>query len=239
MKVRGDRECKSCGTRWSYYDTGSVACPECGSIRSVGVDDRKEHTASSVALDLTDVRDRIDDAPLPELATDAAEVCRAYVRQQGFIDAGELHTLDDTYLAALELAHAAVELDRSMRIEDAEEYYVLELLRGADQGERPGPSTVPGSMRAPRGLAYASAVADYRDELRTYLEDNPDTLARDLLSSLSEHRKRAEALDGDVSLADSEALIGAAQAVGHYLAEGDEGALAQARHHLDNLDPGL
>ncbi|WP_424018497.1 DUF7117 family protein [Halorientalis pallida] len=238
MKIRGDRECKSCGTRWSYYDTGSVECPQCGSLRSVGVDDRKEHTASAVSLDLTDVRDRIDDAPLPELATDAAERCREYVRQQGFIDAGELRPLGDTYLAALELAHAALELDRSMRIADDEEYYVLELLRGADHGERPGPSTVPESMRAARGLAYASAVADYHDELRTYLEDNPDELARDLLSSLSEHRKRVDALDGDVSLADSEALIGAAQAVGHYLAEDDEGALAQARHHLDTLDPG-
>ena len=238
MKIRGDRECTSCGTRWSYYDTNSVACPECGSLRSVGVDDRKEHTASAVSLDLTDVRDRVDEAPLAELATEAAETCRRYVRRQGFIDAGTLRRLGDAYLAALELAHAAVELDRSMRIEDAEEYYVLELLRGADQGERPGPSAVPESMRSSRGLAYASAVADYHDELRTYLEDNPDTLARDLLSSLSAHRKRVEALDGDVSLADSEALIGAAQVVGHYLAEGDEGALAQARHHLDNLDSG-
>ncbi|WP_299265124.1 DUF7117 family protein [Halorientalis sp.] len=238
MKIRGDRECKSCETRWSYYDTGSVECPQCGSLRSVGVDDRKEHTASPVALDLTDVRDRIDDAALSDLATDAAEACRAYARKQGFIDSGDLCPLDDTYLAALELAHAALELDHSMRTEDAEKYYMLELLRGTDQGERPGPSTVPESMRSPRGLAYASAVADYHGELRTYLEANPDELARGLLSSLSEHRKRVEALDGDVSLADSEALIGAAQAVGHYLAEGDDGALAQAQHHLDNLDPG-
>jgi len=237
MKIRGDRECKSCGTRWSYYDTGSVECPQCGSLRSVGVDDRKEHTASAVSLDLTDVRNRIDDDPLSELAADAAEQCREYVRQQGFIDAGDLRALDDTYLAALELAHAATQLDHSMRIDDAEEYYVLELLRGSDQGERPGPSAVPESMRAARGLAYARAVDDYHDDLRTYLDDEPDELARKLLSSLSEHRKRVEALDGDVSLADSEALIGAAQAVGHYLAEGDEGALAQARHHLDNLDP--
>ena len=92
-------------------------------------------------------------------------------------------------------------------------------------------------MRAARGLAYASAVDDYHGDLRTYLDDESDELARDLLGSLREHRKRVEALDGDVSLADCEALIGAAQAVGHYLSEGDEGALAQARHHLDNLDP--
>ncbi|MFB6084629.1 MAG: TFIIB-type zinc ribbon-containing protein [Halorientalis sp.] len=237
MKIRGDRECQSCGTRWSYYDTGSVECPQCGSLRSVGVDDRTEHTASAVTLDLTEVRDRIDDDPLSDLATDAAERCREYVRQQGFIDAGDLRALDDTYLAALELVHAAAELDHSMRVDDDEEYYVLDLLRGADRGERPGPSAVPASMRAARGLAYARAVGDYHDDLRTYLDGDHDELARDLLGSLAEHRKRVEALDGDVSLADSEALIGAAQAVGHYLAEGDENALAQARHHLDNLDP--
>jgi hypothetical protein len=237
MKIRGDRECKACGTRWSYYDTASVECPQCGSLRSVGVDDRKEHTASPVTLDLTDVRNRIDDAPLQDLLADAATACREYVRRQGFIEAGEIRALDDTYLAAAELVHAATELDHSMRVDDGEEYYVLELLRGADQGERPGPSAVPDSMRATRGLAYASAVADYQGDLRTYLDDEPDELARDLLSTLREHRKRVEALDGDVSLADSEALIGAAQAVGHYLAENDETALAQAQHHLDNLDP--
>jgi len=38
MKIRGDRECKSCGTRWSYYETGSIECPACGSVHSVGVD---------------------------------------------------------------------------------------------------------------------------------------------------------------------------------------------------------
>jgi DNA-directed RNA polymerase subunit RPC12/RpoP len=31
MKIRGERECTDCGTRWSYYDTASVECPQCGS----------------------------------------------------------------------------------------------------------------------------------------------------------------------------------------------------------------
>ncbi|WP_336002803.1 DUF7117 family protein [Halorientalis halophila] len=239
MKIRGDRKCKDCETRWSYYDTASVACPQCGSLRSVGVDERKEHTASPVTLDLTEVRTRVDDAPLRELAADAAERCRAFTRQYGFIDAGELRPLDDTYLAAVELAHAASELRQAMRTSDDEEYYLLTLLRGADQGERPGPSDVPDSMRSARGLAYASAVEDYRRDLRTYLDDDPDDLAGDLLGRLSEHRKRVAALEGDVSLAASESLIGAAQAVGHYLAEGDEGALAQAQHQLDNLNADL
>lgn len=238
MKIRGDRECTECGHRWSYYDTGSVECPDCGSLKSVGVDDRKEHTASPVTLDLTAVRDRIDDDPLQDILKNAADVCRSYVRKQGFIDAGDLRPLGDTYLAAVELVHAATAVGRQMRTSDDEAYYVLDLLRGADDGERPGPSIVPNSMRDARGLAYATAVGEYSTDLRTYLDDNPDETARGVLSSIREHRKRVDALDGDVSLADAEALVGAAQALGYYLTEGDEVALAQADHHLDTLDPG-
>lgn len=239
MKIRGERECKECETRWSYYDTGSVECPRCGSLHSVGVDDRKRHTASPIALDLTGVRNRVDEVSLRELADDAADECRRYVRQQGFIKAGDLQPLGDTYLAAAELVHAATTLGRAMRITDDEEYYFLELVRGADLGERPGPSVVPDSMRPARGLAYATAVDDYRTDVRTYLGDNPDEAARELLTTLDEHRKRVEALDGDVSLATAESLVGAAQAIGYYLAKGDENALAQADHQIENLDPGV
>jgi len=237
MKIRGNRECTACGTRWSYYDTGSVVCPECSSLRSVGVDDRKQHTASAVTLDLTDVRNRIDEARIDELADDAADECRRYVRQQGFIDAGDLRPLDDAYLAASELVHAATAIGRSMRVSDDEEYYLLTLFRGVDSGQRPGPSDVPESMRAARGLAYASAVDDYRADLRSYLDESPDEIARGLTTTLDEHSRRVAALDGDVTLATGEGLVGAAQAIGVYLVDGDENALAQARHHLDNLEP--
>src|SRR6056297_1417065 len=64
MEIRGERECKDCGTRWSYYETGSVACPNCESVRSVGVDEeRKRHTAGQATLDLTEVRNMIDAEP--------------------------------------------------------------------------------------------------------------------------------------------------------------------------------
>ncbi|MXR22522.1 endonuclease Q family protein, partial [Halobacterium bonnevillei] len=56
MDVRGERECKSCGTRWSYFETGSVACPECGSVRSVGVGERSQHTDGNATLDLSDAQ---------------------------------------------------------------------------------------------------------------------------------------------------------------------------------------
>ena len=85
MKIRGERECQSCGTRWSYYETGSVVCPDCGSMRSVGLDDPSEHTASPVTLDLTEIRGVVDDRPLGDIAETASESCREYVRKRGFI----------------------------------------------------------------------------------------------------------------------------------------------------------
>jgi uncharacterized Zn finger protein (UPF0148 family) len=237
MKIRGDRECKACGTRWSYYDTGSVTCPQCGSLKSVGVDDRKEHTASATEFDLTPVRRQSDDLPLRELADEAASHTREYVREAGFIDAGTLSPLGDTYLAARELLAASQVLSRSMQITDDEEYYLLTLLRGADQGERPHRDDVPESLRAARGLAYATAVGEYCQEVRTYLDDNPDGEARRHVTTLGEHRKRIDALDGDVSLSTSEALVRATRAIGRYIIEGDETALAEASQHFARLDP--
>lgn len=238
MKVRGDRECKDCGARWSYYDTGSVTCPQCGSLRSVGVDDRKRHTAAPVTLNLSAVRERVDDAPLADVAEEAASLCREYLRGSGFIKAGELQPLADSYLAASELAHAADFVERSMRLDESEEIYFLTLLRVADQDDRPPRSDVPTSMRAARGLGYAKAVEDYRSEVRSYLEGNPDETVHDPLATLDEHRKRVQALDGDVPPSTADGLVLTAQAIGRYLIEDDEGALAEASHHLDRLDPG-
>ncbi|MFB6179417.1 MAG: TFIIB-type zinc ribbon-containing protein [Halorientalis sp.] len=236
MKIRGDRQCKECETHWSYYETGSVSCPNCGSMRSVGVEDRKEHTASPVTLDLSDVRSKVDEIPLSDLAADAAGACRTFVRQYGFIDAGELQPLSETYLAARELRHAAGYVERTMRLTDDEEYYLLALLRGADQGERPDQGDVPESIRDVRGLAYATAVDHYRSDLRTHLDDHPDELAQQLLSTVGEHQKRIAALDGDVSLSTSDALVGAVRSIGAYLTTGDESELAQAQHRLDSLE---
>ncbi|WP_246983216.1 DUF7117 family protein [Halorientalis marina] len=237
MKIRGDRECKACGTRWSYYDTGSVACPECGSLQSIGVDDRKEHTTAPIELDLTCIRSRVGDEPLWELADEAATVAGEYVRRQGFIDAGDLQPLDETYLAATELRHAARLFDQSLRADSDEEYYLLSLLRGADQGDRPSVEEVPESVRTARGLAYARAVDDYCRDLRTAFEGDPDPAVADLLSMLGEHRKRIQALDGDVPVSDAEALVKTARALGRGVIDDDENALAEARAMLDGLGP--
>jgi uncharacterized Zn finger protein (UPF0148 family) len=244
MRIRGQRECKDCGTRWSYYDTGSVDCPNCGSVRSVGVDDeRKRHTDSPAALDLTPVRERYDVDPLYDVTEDAKSRCREYVRRRGFIRGGDLLDLDDTYLAANELVHVADVVGRSFAPTDEEQLYLLSLLRGTDAGERPPPGEVPGSMRAARGLAYAEAVRDYRREVRDWLSDNGrDDRARELpdvrraLAGIDARVKRLRALGGDEDPHDVERVLEATRELADALRDGDETALSAAVERIDRLE---
>jgi len=236
MKIRGARECKSCGSQWSYYETGSIECPDCGSLRSVGMDERTEHTDSPVTLELSPVVERVDRDSLTENAADAAERCQEYVRKRGFVDAGELKPLDATYVAAVELRYAAAELARSMRTTEAEELYFLSLLRGADAGERPSPAVVPDSLSSARGLAVAATVDAYRRDLVRYLDEQPDQPARSVLGRIIDHKKRIEALDGAVAVDTSETLLQALTDLGHYAALGEETALASAQESLDTLE---
>jgi len=235
MKIRGDRECKSCGARWSYYETGSIACPDCDSVRSVGVDERTEHTDAPVSLDLTDIRNRIDEDTTEAIARRAAERCREYVRKRGFIDTGRLKRLDETYVAAVELAAVGSALAREMRTGDAAELYFLDLLAGADSGERPDHESVPDPLRATYGLAMADAVDSYQRDVRTYLNDNPDAHARQLSGRIRDHRKRIEALDGDVPPADANRLMHAARDLGRFI-DGDESAAVTADNWLSGLE---
>jgi hypothetical protein len=230
MKVRGERECQSCGNRWSYYETGTITCPECGSIRSVGVGERAEHTAGPAALDLTAVIDAIDEQPLREVAERASEAAASYVRSAGFVHAGELQPLDDTYLAAAELRRAGATLARTMRPADEEELYFLSLLQAAHKGQRPGPEEVPESLRAERGLAIAAAADAYVSDLRR-LEPGPEVT--EVLSTVRARRKRVEALDGDVDPTEAERIVYALRDIGAYLRTDDETALARAGERFD------
>ncbi|MBO4248217.1 TFIIB-type zinc ribbon-containing protein [Halomicrobium sp. IBSBa] len=236
MKVRGHRECKACGSRWSYYETASVECPDCGSLRSVGVDDRTRHTNAPVEYDLTPVRGSIDEQPLEEIATDAAEQSSEYVRQRGFVDGGSLLALDETFVAATELGHVASEIARTLQPTDAQELYFFTLLRGADEGERPAPREVPSELRPSYGLAMMAAVEAYQRDLRAYLDDEPDPQARSLSGRIRDHRKRIEALDGDVDPKDADRLVHAARDLGQYLAAGDESALVTADNWLNGVE---
>ena len=236
MKIRGRRECADCGRAWSYYETGAVRCPDCGSLRSVGVDDERSlHTASPATLDLAPVRAAIDEEPLRRLAERASERCQEFNRGYGFVDAGALQPLDDTYLAAMELRAVAGELARRMDVVNEEEWYFTRLLR-ADAGDRPAVEEVPSSVAAFRGLAYADAVDAYRSDLRTYLEDRPDPSVGRILERLDVHVRRIQALDGDVPPRHAEALVEAARDVGRHVVEGDEADLADAHARLDGLE---
>jgi uncharacterized Zn finger protein (UPF0148 family) len=237
MRVRGERECRECGTVWSYYDTGSVACPSCGSLESVGVDDRTRHTAGPAPFDLSSIRDRVDPEAPAALAGEVKSTARTYLRRRGFIDAGELRDLDDTYLAAGELVQAVDVFARLRDPTDDERLYVLDLLRGADGGERPAVADVPPRMRAARGLAYAEAVREYRREVRTWLGDAgaDPSLARRTLATIDEHAKRVLAVEGDVPPGEAEALVRATREVVRAVRDDDEGALATARDRLDRL----
>ncbi|MFT4889254.1 MAG: uncharacterized Zn finger protein (UPF0148 family) [Halobacteriales archaeon] len=236
MRIRGERECKDCGARWSYYETGSVACPECESLHSVGVDERTQHTNGAADLDLTEVRNAVDADPLPRVADAAKDACRAYVRRRGFIHEGELRRLDDEYLAAAELMHAADLVGRAMQPDDAERLYFVSLVGGADEGDRPDPADVPDSMREARGLAYADAVREYYGELRDWEGTDLDDPARSVLDRMDAHVRRLRGLQGNVDPETAERLVTVARELHAYVTDGDEDALARASDRLDRLD---
>lgn len=236
MEIRGERECQECGERWSYYETGSVTCPACGSMHSVGVDDRTQHTDAEREFDLTDVRTAAGSGPLRDAAERAKDTAAEYARGRGFIRGGDLLDLDDTYLAARELRHAASMIERGLAPAEDEEFYFLTLLRNADDGERPDPADVPESMREARGLAYANAVNAYLDDLRSWMDERETPAdAGSVLETLRDHVKRMRALDGDVAPENADRLVDAANELAEYLRSGDEDALEQARAHLSRL----
>lgn len=232
MKVRGERTCTSCGTRWSYYETGSIHCPECGDVRSVGTGERAEHTDSPVTLNLLSAIEQIDDQPLSTVAETAAEQAREYLHGAGFVHAGALQPFGERYLVAAELRRVGTTLARQMRIDDAEELYFLSLLRGGNEGERPPPEAVPDSLRAERGLAATAAVDAYVSDVRRLHED-PESAVANVLSSIRANRKRIEALDGDVDPAEAERLVSAVRDLSRYLRAGDETALVRAGERFD------
>ncbi|WP_020220593.1 DUF7117 family protein, partial [Halarchaeum acidiphilum] len=101
MEVRGERECTACGTRWSYYETGSVQCPECGSVRSVATEDeRREHTDGAPTIDLDDAVLAAGRDDYRAAAREARDAVRDYTHERGFVRGGELLDLDDAVLAA-------------------------------------------------------------------------------------------------------------------------------------------
>jgi hypothetical protein len=226
MEVRGERECRDCGTRWSYYETRSIACPACGSVYSVGHGDRAIHTASGSSLDLGPARAAVDDEPIDRVAALSAEAAREYRLGAGFVDAGELRPLDDAYLLAAELETVGRELANSLQRTDAEEVYLFRLLRGPESDTRPDPADVPAALSQARGLAMARAAGDYHRDLRRVLEDPGRELSA-ALSTIRARRKRIEALDGEVEPRTAERVVAAIRDVYAFLERDEEAALAR------------
>jgi len=236
MRIRGTRECRSCGTTWSYYETASVNCPSCGSLRSVGLDEtRREHTDGPAELDLGEIRSRLGDETVEAVADELKTPLRAYRHQRGFINGGELQPLDSQYLAACELLHVADQVARRHQPTEAEQLFVFRLLDATEAGEWPPDAELPASLGAARGLGVVEAVDAYRRELRKWLDEHPDPEARSALGSLREQSKRAEALQGDIPPETATGLVSAARDIGQYLRTDDETALATAQSRLQRL----
>lgn len=236
MEIRGQRECRACGERWSYYDTGSVTCPACGSMRSVGVDERTRHTDGSVELDLSTAQAAAAEDDLSAATETAGSACAEYLRVRGFVDAGRLRPLDEVFVAAAELRRAASAYDRQLTPDDDERAYLLTLLQGAPEGDRPDPSAVPSTMRPARGLGIATAVDAYMRDLSTWRLDREDQPGLNtLLGRLRDHVRRLEALDGDVDPKSADRLLRAAQAVGRYAVDGAVDDREAATAALDGL----
>ena len=236
MEVRGVRECKECGTQWSYFETGSTACPECGSMHSVGIEERKLHTDRPVDLDLSEATTLAAEDSTRDSAEVAADAAMGYIKSRGFIHAGELAPLDDQYVSVHELRHVASEIARRLSLSEDEEYYYGAVLEAATEGTRVDAEAVPQSMESARGLSAAAAVRAYRDDLRTWIDHEPTVQeARSVLESLGSHVRRVRALDGSVPTAESDRLVTAAKALGEFLRTDDEDALERARAALDAL----
>lgn len=236
MEVRGQRKCRRCGATWSYFETGSVTCPECGSSRSVGQGERVVNTDRPVDLDLEEARHAAAEDDFERALALAAESARTYRRERGFVSAGELLELDDTYLLAQELAHAASFLQSTLERRPPERAYFRDLIARPEERQRPDPADVPESLHAARGLGYARAVRDYRDDVTTFVED--ETLpgaCRSLLESLGDHVARVQALDGAVEPAHVERLVEAARSIGDCIGAADDAHLESARAALHDL----
>ncbi|ESS08945.1 MAG: hypothetical protein A07HN63_01154 [uncultured archaeon A07HN63] len=241
MEIRGQRACQSCYTEWSYYETGSIACPNCGSLQSVGLDDnRKQHTDSPAALPLSEFSDRIADDPVDQYADDMTDILREYTRKRGFITGGDLRELDDTYLVARTLLHTVDMLARERDPPTDAELYLLDLHKAlTDEGtaidDLPPCGPVPEPLTEAWGLAACDAVDAYSGDLRTWLDSSPDAAARSTLGRLRDHLKRLQALQGDVQPKTATRLVRTARDIGRYLRADDDTALATAGDRLDGF----
>lgn len=241
MEIRGQRACKACDTEWSYYETGSIACPNCGSLQSVGRDaERKQHTDAPAALPLAEFRTRIASDPVDHYADELTDILREYTRKRGFINGGDLRPLDDTYLVARTLLQTVDAVSRERETTADEELYLLSLYEiltddGATVDDLPPCGPLPSTLSEAWGLAASDVVAAYHSDLQSWLDAAPDAEATHSLGRLRDHLKRVRALQGDVPPDTASSLVRTARDIGRYLRDDDTAALTTARDRLDRL----
>jgi hypothetical protein len=252
MEIRGQRQCSECGQEWSYFDTGQVACPACGSLKSVGRGQRETHTDSAVELDLSNHQQALDsETDITTITDDLTTTLRDYIRQRGFLNGGTLQAPDETLLSAAELLHAVDVLDRRRRPTDETRLYVTKLLAGTDDGYRPTPDSVPTSMTAARGLAYTEILSRFHQDFGKWLSEESSimsvstegtTATRDSELSVSQLRERfrtyltrSEALQGDIPVETSEIFLTVARKLHEGAVNDDIDALEIARTELDSV----
>ena len=232
MHVRGRRQCRDCDTEWSYFEVGAVACPNCGSLRSRGLDDaRTLHTDTTVDLDLSDARGMVGDRPLSEVAAAARNTARTYLARRGFIDGGELRQLSDHYRRIAELKATGSALSQQLDPDPEAERYFLALLHEG----KSKPDDIPTALHQAHGLAAASAVETYLRDLRKWLEEHPDSAAGVSLTRIRDHVRRVNALDGAIQPNEADQLVEAARALGSYLRSGEADSLNRTDDIIDRL----
>ena len=237
MRVRGDRECNECGQRWSYFETGTIACPNCGSHHSVGRGERRRHTDGEQSLDLSVSIEKAASGSVEAALESALDPCRSYVHSRGFIAGGELTELDDLYCLAAELRYCAGARVHRSAFTDLERRYLLALFGAAADGQRPMPSAVPDRFRFARGLAVARSVTDYQRAIRQVMAvDDREASVATALDALDGVTTRIEQLDGDVPPASAETVLEAARTVGSAVRSGDADAVEGIPNRLERLE---
>ncbi len=193
MDVQGERECLDCGERWSYWDTRTVECPECGSPRSRGVGDGARPEEEFTAEDL-------DDTDLAATLENAEEAARSYTTKKRFVVAGDLRPPDPVYVMATEVKHLAAEhAVRDEGFTDDEREYAVALVTGLEEGEPPHPDERPESLDAVHERAVADVVEDYGGEVVKWARDR-DLDDTDVMRDVEDARqvaKQVKATEGE------------------------------------------
>lgn len=180
-------------------------------------------------------RKTVDGVPTPAQQRQIRSACNEYLRNYGFISEGSLLPLEVTYVSVMELKYLTHELSNlSSPTQEIIDYW-FSLLK-ADLGARPSPDDVPRTCWAPRGLAVARVVSEYRRAIQRLSYGSNPSMFSETLERLGDHTRRVEALDGELSPSDTEQLVVIIRALGQYRISDSESALSEAVTRLDQLD---